>query len=160
MNEQRFRYNYAFLYRSVAVYATTLAAYLLVRGFLIEKEFETILKDPIIYLLSAIIIFSVFAILYNMWLKRDVVITDERITFESRLRCIVIDRSDVRQIRRGVIRSNGFPRSPVITFRLRSRRRPLRVRTYNFERTAELTAALEQWAGELVRHTRKAKGQR
>ena len=70
--EKKFRYTYTFLYQSVAVYATTLAAYLVIRGFVIEKEFGIVLTDPVLFLLSAIIIVSALAIIYNMWLRRRI----------------------------------------------------------------------------------------
>jgi hypothetical protein len=145
-----FKYNYTFLYRSVAVYAMTLAAYILIRGFFIEKEFSVILHDPVMYLLSAIIIISVVAIIYNIALKRRIVVEENRILLRSSLREIAIERADVRSIRRGVVRTRGPIKLPVVSFRLKSRRRPLRVRTYNFERSEKLYDELKIWAGKLL----------
>ena len=90
--EKKFRYTYTFLYQSVAVYATTLAAYLVIRGFVIEKEFGIVLTDPVLFLLSAIIIVSALAIIYNMWLHRRIRISADKITLESRLRRFVIEQ--------------------------------------------------------------------
>lgn len=159
-DEKKFRYTYTFLYQSVAVYATTLAAYLVVRGFFIEKEFSIVLRDPVLFLLSLIIIVSAFAIIYNMWLRRCIRISADKIVLESRLRQFVIERSNVRSIRRSFSRENGFPKTPVIIFRLKDRKRSLRIRTYNFEKKEELYAEIKSWAGRLLdeRRTLHRKG--
>lgn len=145
-----YKYNYTFLYQSIAVYATTLAAYLVIRGFFIEKEFVVILHDPVLYLLSLIIIVCAVAIIYNAALKRRIVIEEDRIVLRSSLREIAIERANVRSIRQGVIRARGPMKLPVVSFRLKDRRRPLRIRTYNFERSGELYDELKSWAGKLL----------
>lgn len=154
-DEKKFRYTYTFLYQSVAVYATTLAAYLVIRGFVIEKEFGIVLTDPVLFLLSAIIIVSALAIIYNMWLRRRIRISADKITLESRLRSFVIERSNVSSIRKSLSKESRIPRTPVITFRLKDRRRPLRIRTYNFEKNEELYAEIKSWAGRLLDERRK-----
>lgn len=158
--EKKFRYTYTFLYQSVAVYATTLAAYLVIRGFLIEKEFSIVLTDPVLFLLSVIIIVSALAIIYNMWLHRRIRISADKIVLESRLRQFAIERANVSSIRRSLSRENGFPKTPVIIFRLKDRKRPLRIRTYNFEKNEELYAEIKSWAGRLLdeRRTLRRKG--
>ncbi len=156
MNEENsYKYNFTFLYQSIALYATTLAAYIVVRGFLIEKEFEGILRDPVLYLLSAIIILSAFAIIYNVYLRRRILIASDKITFDSALRKLVIDRDNVTSIRRSITRDKGLLKTPVISFRLKDRKRPVRIRTYNFERSEELYIALKNWAGNLLDERRR-----
>lgn len=153
--EKKFRYTHTFLYQSVAVYATTLAAYLVIRGLIIEKEFSVVLTDPVLFLLSAIIIVSALAIIYNMWLRRCIRISADTIILESRLRQYAIERSYVSSIRKSLSRENGLSKTPVIIFRLKDRRRPLRIRTYNFERNEELFTELKNWAGRLLDERRK-----
>src|SRR5437660_10994627 len=103
MNETHntYRYNYRFLYQSIAVYATTLACYIMVRGLLIEKEFTQIFRDPVIYLLCAIIIVSTVAVIYNAIMRRRIEITPEKIFLRGALREMTIDRANVRSIRVG-----------------------------------------------------------
>lgn len=149
-SETKFRYTYTFLYQSVAVYATTLAAYIVIRGLLIEKEFGIVLNDPVVFLLSLIIIISSIAILYNMWLRRCIRVSSDRIILESRLRIFTIERSNVRSIRRSLSNDRRIPHTPAITFRLKDRRRPLRIRTYNFEKNEELFLEIKNWAGRLL----------
>ncbi|MDP4220983.1 MAG: hypothetical protein Q8896_11135, partial [Bacteroidota bacterium] len=96
-----FKYNYRFLYQSIAVYATTLASYILVRGLLIEKEFAQIFRDPVVYLLCAIIIFSSMAVIYNAAMRRRIEIAKDKIYLRGALREVTIDIASVRNIRIG-----------------------------------------------------------
>ena len=153
MNEAQntYKYNYRFLYQSIAVYATTLAGYILIRGLLIEKEFTHIFRDPVIYLLCAIIIFSALAVLYNAIMKRHIEIVNDKLHLRGALREIIIDKEKVRSVRIGVERQRGFiPHTRIITIFLKDRRRPAWIRTYNFERSEELYIAIKKWSGDLL----------
>jgi hypothetical protein len=150
-----YKYNYTFLYQSIAIYATTLVAYIVIRGSFIEKEFEFIWHDPVLYLLSAIIMVSALAIIYNIVLRRRIIVEESRIVLRSSLREITIERANVRSIRRGVIRTRGPMKLPVVSFRLKDRRRPLRIRTYNFEHSEKLYDELKSWAGKLLDERKK-----
>src|SRR5260221_42601 len=104
MNEAHntFKYNYRFLYQSIAVYATTLAVYILVRGFLIEKEFTQIFRDPVIYLLCAIIIVSVIAVIYNAAMRRRIDIEGDHLHLRGALREMTIAKENIRSVRLGI----------------------------------------------------------
>jgi hypothetical protein len=154
-----FKYNYRFLYQSIAVYATTLACYILVRGLLIEKEFTHIFRDPLIYLLCAIIIFSSLAVIYNAVMKRRIEITPNKLFLRGALREMTIDKANVRNIRIGVERQRGFiSHTRIIKIYLKERRRPASIRTYNFERSDLLYNAIKIWAGELLSVRSKRRG--
>jgi hypothetical protein len=133
----------------------TLVAYLLIRGLLIEREFFDIWRDPVLYLLSAIIILSGLAIIYNVALKRRIEIANGSILLRSALHETAIEKKNVRSIRRSVIRSYGLSKLPVLTIKLKDRRRPVRIRTYNFERSEELHQAVKAWAEDLVEERRR-----
>ena len=153
MNEAHntYKYNYRFLYQSIAVYATTLAGYILIRGLLIEKEFTHIFRDPVIYLLCAIIIFSSLAVIYNAVMKRHIEVAKDKLHLRGALREITIDREKVRSVRIGVEKQRGFiPHTRIITIFLKDRRRPAWIRTYNFERSEELYMAIKRWSGDLL----------
>ena len=150
-----FKYNYTFLYQSIAIYATTLVAYLLIRGLLIESDFFDIWRDPVLYLLSAIIILSVLAIIYNVTLKRRIEVVNGSILLKSSLHETSIEKANVRSIRQSMIRGYGLLKLPVLTIQLKDRRRPIRIRTYNFERSEELHQAVKDWASTLVEERRR-----
>ena len=153
MNETHntFKYNYRFLYQSIAVYATTLAMYIIVRGFLIEKEFAQILRDPVIYLLCAIIIISSLAVLYNAAMRRRIDIDGDHLHLRGALREMTIAKENVRSVRVGIERQRGFiSNTRIIKIFLKNRRRPALIRTYNFERSQELYSGIKKWAGDLL----------
>jgi len=150
-----FKYNYTFLYQSIAIYATTLVAYLLIRGLLIERDFFDIWRDPVLYLMSAIIILSVLAIIYNVALKRRIEAANGSILLKSSLHETSIEKANVSSIRQSMIRGYGLLKLPVLTIKLKNRRRPIRIRTYNFERSEELHQAVKDWASTLVEERRR-----
>src|SRR5579872_2506529 len=154
--QNTFRYNYRFLYQSIVVYATTLACYILVRGLLIESEFAHIFRDPVIYLLCAIIIFSSLAVIYNALMRRRIEIGTDKLYLRGALREITIAKENVRTIRISIERQRGFiSNARVIKIYLKERRNPARIRTYNFERSDELYSAIKKWGGELLIARRK-----
>src|SRR2546429_150924 len=126
-----FKYNYRFLYQSIAIYATTLACYILFRGLLIEKEFTHIFRDPVIYLLCAIIIFSSLAVIYNAAMKRRIDIEGDKLHLRGALREMTIDKANVRSIRTGIERQRGFiTNTRIVKIYLKDRKRPALIRTY------------------------------
>jgi hypothetical protein len=153
MNESHttFRYNYRFLYQSIAVYATTLAGYILIRGFMIEKEFTQIFRDPVVYLLCAIIIMSSAAVIYNAIMRRRIDIDGDKLQLRGALREMTIAREHIRSVRTSIDRQRGFiSNTRIVKIFLKNRRRPALIRTYNFERSDELYSALKKWAGDLL----------
>jgi hypothetical protein len=121
-----FKYNYRFLYQSIVVYATTLAAYIIVRGFLIEKEFTHIFRDPVIYLLCAIIIVSSAAVIYNAIMKRRIDIDGDHLHLRGALREMTITKENVRSVRIGIEQQRGFiSNTRVIKVFLKNRRIPV-----------------------------------
>ena len=146
-----FKYNYRFLYQSIAVYATTLAVYILARGLMIEKEFTQIFRDPVIYLLCAIIIVSVIAVIYNAAMRRRIDIDGDHIHLRGALREMTIAKENVRSVRVGIERQRGFiSNTRIIKIFLKNRRRPALIRTYNFERSQELYSGIKKWSGDLL----------
>jgi hypothetical protein len=118
---------------------------------LIETEFTHIFRDPVIYLLCAIIIVSVIAVIYNAAMKRRIEIIGDSIHLRGALRNVAINKENVRSIRVGVEKQRGFiSHTRIIKIFLKNRRRPALIRTYNFERSEELYAAIKNWGGELL----------
>jgi hypothetical protein len=145
-----FKYNYTFLYQSMAVYATTLAVYLVVRG-LMRQDFSQVLYDPVVYLLCVIILASALAVLYNAMMQRRIELSGSMLALQRAVRREEIERSDVRAVRLTEERTNGFrARANVITIFANSRRRPIRIVPYNFAHGDELFTAIKEWAGDKV----------
>jgi hypothetical protein len=145
---QVFKYNYAFLYQSMAIYATTLAVYLVVRGMM-HEDFSQVFYDPLVYLLCIIILASALAVIYNVMMRRRIEIDGPTLALRRALRRVEIDIKDVRGVRLQQERTNGImSKAGLITIFTTSRRRPIRVVPYNFERSDELTAAIKTWAAD------------
>jgi hypothetical protein len=140
-----------FLYQAIAVYAATLVLYLFVRGWFVEKEFSIVWRDPILYLLSAITLVSILALLYYMMMKRRIEVEGDRINFISAVRRRSIKRSDVESVKVG--RETGskvFRGMRVVSIRVRDSRRPIRIRPAYFQDGPQLASDLQRWAGDLL----------
>jgi hypothetical protein len=144
-----YRFRLDFLYQSIAVYAVTIVIYLIARGLFFKGDASIVLNDPILYLLSIITIASVFALLYNAILRRRVVIEGNKIHFLSAVRQRSITKDDVRVVRFGRERKRSGA-SRVVMLRLKDRKRPVRIRPYNFEHSSRLVNELREWAGPLA----------
>ena len=157
-----FKYNYTFLYQSMVVYATTLALYIVVRGMM-HNDFSKVLYDPVVYLLCVIILLSALAVIYNIVMHRRIEVGTQMLRLKSALRELEIDRKSVKNVRVSVEQQKGFiSKARVITIYMTDRRRPVRIRHYNFDRSDELYTAIKQWAGDslVIRKNRLSKPRR
>jgi len=140
-----------FLYQSIAVYAGTLVLYLLARGWFVEKEFSIVWRDPMLYLLCAITLVSILALLYYIMMKRRIEVTEKSIMFISSVRKRALTRDKVESVRIG--RESGakmLKGTRIISIQLRDRKRPIRIRPFYFENGEELSDAIKRWAGPLL----------
>jgi hypothetical protein len=152
MSEEQstFEYRLDFLYQSIAIYAGTLVVYLLVRGEFVSKEFPVAWQDPLVALLSFIILLSIGGLIYNAIMRRRMEIVADQIHFRSAIREKVIPRSDVVAVIFSRERGRVNRGARVIRLRLKSRRRPVRIHPLKFTNSKELTQALRTWAGPLA----------
>ena len=146
-----------FLYQSIAMYAATLVIYLIVRSLIVTEAFPRVWQDPLLILLSAITLISVFALLYNLYMKRQIEITPNEIHFMSRARHRTITKNDVAYIQFGPL-TRRVRRIRMVKVRLKNRRRSARIRLANFQRGKRLLADLREWAGPLARESRSTRG--
>lgn len=144
-----------FLYQSIAMYAATIVIYLIARSLFISKAFPDVWRDPLLMLLCAITLISVAGLLYNLFMQRQIEVAKGKLIFHSRARERVIDRTDVRSIQFGRQR-DGLERGVrIVKLRLKTRRRPVRIRVANFEHSTRLLQDLKLWSeGIPVRHSR------
>ena len=152
MDEEKhsYRARLDFLYQSIAVYAATLVLYLIVRSIAQWQVFPTLWQDPLLLLLSSITLLSVFALFYNLYLRRQIEITPEAIHFTSRARSRTIHRSSIASVQIGPASGRRVRRVRTIKLRLKGQRRHIRIRLANFERSRKLLSELREWAGPLV----------
>lgn len=128
-------------------YVLTLIAYVAVRGTVEGGKFEVVLRDPIVYLLAVCTAASLVGLGISALLGRRVIIRDNRLVFITRFKERVIQPEDIEWIgfRREEAKVRGGRAYPTARFKLRNRRRLLRLRVANFERKSELARALKEW---------------
>ena len=150
-HEHIYRAKLDFLYQSIAVYAATIVIYLIVRNVIAVETFPSFWQDPILLLLCAITLISILALLYNLFMRRQIEIAPDVIRFTSRVRKRVIEKTGVRYMQfgreRGPIKRKGVR---IVKIVLKERRRPIRIRFTNFEHGKQLLRELKEWAGPLA----------
>ena len=129
-----FRYNLSFYYQSTIIYFIVFILYVIIRGELVEDSFIFIVKDPIIYFLGFIVVFSLAGLLYNVYRKRFLEITGEQISFIEKSRSKVFRIEDIIQIkiskRRERFNNKVFR---LIRLKIKNRRRPVIIRPSDYE---------------------------
>ena len=155
-----FRYRLDFLYQSIAVYAITLVLYLIARGLFISQTFPIVWEDPILYLLSIITLVSVAALVYNIVMRRRIIVEPDSIRFISSARERSIKKEEILWIHFGRERSTRRRLgSRIIRIRLRARKLPMRIHPMKFEHSKKLGEILQIWAGPLATDRRKLRGE-
>ncbi len=129
-----FKYNLSFYYQSTIIYFIVFILYVIIRGELVEDSFIFIVKDPIIYFFAFIVVFSLVGLLYNVYRKRFLEITDEQISFIEKSRSKVFRTEDIIQIkiskRRERFNNKVFR---LIRLKIKNRRRPVIIRPSDYE---------------------------
>src|SRR5579864_5430354 len=127
-----------FLYQSIAVYAATLVLYLVIRSIVQWQAFPTLSQDPLLLLLSAITLLGALALLYNIFMRRQIEITKDAIYFTSRARSRIIVKDDVASVQIGPSRRRPVRGVRSVRILLKQQRLPVRIRLANFEHGRKL----------------------
>lgn len=129
-----FKYNLSFYYQSTIIYFVVFILYVIIRGELVEDSFIFIIKDPIIYFFGFIVVFSLVGLLYNVYRKRFLEITEDQVSFIEKSRSKVFRTEDIIQIkiskRRERFNNKVFR---LIRLKIRNRRRPVIIRPSDYE---------------------------
>ena len=136
---EKFKYNMSFYYQSTIIYFVVFALYLIIRGEFVEETFTLITKDPIIYLLGAIVIISLVSLLYNLYKNKYLLIDEDTISFVTRFGEKKILLGQIKAIKisrqREVMRNHAFR---LIRIKLKNRRRWVIIRPYDYENEDKL----------------------
>lgn len=145
IGEQEFRLRMDFYWQAIAVYALSLIFYAAARGSIGDGSITLTLRDPIVIVLGGLVLGSCAWSLGNWYMRRAIIIGDSYIRFTNRFRSRSFERSDIEIIavgRQKMLKVRGVYK--LVKIRLRSRRRPLRIRPSLYEREAELVQSLIQ----------------
>jgi hypothetical protein len=149
-HERIFRYKLDFYYQSAVIYLLTLLLYGGIRGKLIEKKFEYVLDDPLMYVIVFFVLMSLVSLVLNLLRRRRLVITDTTIAFQNRWDQRVLAVADIEWMhvgREARVQTSG--RFQVVMIKLRGRRRVFRVRVGRYEKEKELVAEMQRIAAKV-----------
>ncbi len=99
MNKHQFKYKVSFYYQSTIIYFIAFVIYIIIRGEVVDGSFTLIIKDPVIYFFSIIVIFSLLSLLFNLYKKKYLEINDDRILFVDRFDAKILLVDDILQIK-------------------------------------------------------------
>jgi hypothetical protein len=142
-----FRYKLDFYYQSALIYLITLILYGGIRGNFVEKKFEYVLNDPIMYVIVFFVLMAFVTLLLNALRNRRLIITHDALVFKHRWHERSVRFSDIEWMhigREARVQTSG--RFQVIVFKLKERRRLFRIRVGRYERERELVAEMTRIA--------------
>jgi len=145
--EKAFKYKLDFYYLSALIYLVTLILYGGIRGNFVEKKFEYVLTDPLMYVIVFFVLMSLVTLALNYIRNRRLIISGDTIIFKNRWRERHINAGDMEWIHIG--RETGVQTSgrfQVIMFKIRGRRRVVRIRVGRYEREKELVDEMQRIA--------------
>jgi hypothetical protein len=146
-HESVFKYKLDFYYQSALIYLVTLILYGGIRGNFIEKRFEYVLNDPIMYVIIFFVLMSFITLALNYLRNRRLIIMGDSIVFKHRWHERVVRASDMEWIhigREARVQTSG--RSQIILFKLKGVRRLFRIRVGRYERETELIHEMQRIA--------------
>ncbi len=144
-NKSKFKYNMSFYYQSTIIYFIVFAAYLIIRGEFVENSYTLITKDPIIYLLAAIVVISLFALIFNLYRDKYIEFSDDGINFRDKFKSKLIHKNEIAEIK--LSKDRRYPKTKILRFiilKLKSRKRPIIIRPSDYENENELVKKFHQ----------------
>ncbi len=155
-HEKLYKYKLDFYYQSALIYLITLVVYGGIRGNFVEKKFEYVLDDPLMYVIVFFVLMSFVTLLLNLVRNRRLIITADAIVFKHRWheRLIRVDQIEWMHIgREAHVQTSG--RFQVIVFKLKGRRRLFRIRVGRYERERDLVHEMQRIAERVPRRKQR-----
>ncbi|MBI4535484.1 MAG: hypothetical protein HY708_04340 [Ignavibacteriae bacterium] len=148
--EKAFKYKLDFYYQSALIYLVTLILYVVIRGNLVEKRFEYVLDDPLLYVIVFFVMVSFITLGLNYIRNRRLIVQGDTIVFKNKFHERRVDAKDIEWIyvgRETRVQTSG--RFQVIVFKLRKKRRLFRIRVGRYEKEKELIQEINRIAAHL-----------
>ncbi len=143
-NKSVFRYNVAFYYQSTIIYFVAFALYLIIRGQFVEGYYTVLTKDPIIYFFGLVVIVSVVALIYNIYLNRYIEFRNEGIAFGNRFKSKVLRKDQIVEIKISKRTRTRIPGLKLVRLKIKNRIRPIIIRLSDYENDDELIKRFSQ----------------
>ena len=139
-----FRYNMSFYYQSTIIYFVVFILYTIVRGEFVENSFRLITKDPIIYFFAIIVCISLISLLYNLFQKRHIELSEKELTFAKRNKQRTFTIDEISKIKISRPRKQRNKAFRLIRIKVKSRRRPILVRPSDYENKNEMIESFQK----------------
>lgn len=140
-----FYYNMSFYYQSTIIYFIVFTLYVIIRGEFIEDSFVLITRDPIIYFFGIIVFISLVSLIYNLYKRKHIEISRDDISFVNRSKRRTFSKDDILFIKIRKTRRNSKKGAfRFVRIKIKNRRRPIVLRTYDYENENELIEYLEK----------------
>lgn len=156
-DERVFKYKLDFYYQSALIYLITLILYGGIRGNFVEQKFEYVLNDPITAIIIFFVLVSIVTLGLNMLRNRRLILTQEAIIFRHRWLDRRINVADIEWMHIGRelgVRTGG--RFQAIVFKIKGKRRFIRVRVGRYERERDLLHEMHAIAARVPKRDKRA----
>jgi len=130
-----YKYKLDFHYKSLIIYLLFLIIYILIRGNFSQENFSVVLKDPIIYIAIAFVLFSILLLLLNLITSKQIIFGQDKIIFKNRFRqkdILVSDIVYVKFSRERGKKIEGSRKIRIIKLKLKNRKRYIRIRVTDY----------------------------
>ncbi len=148
--EKVFKYKLDFYYQSTLIYLVTLILYGGIRGNFVEQKFEYVLNDPLMYVIVFFVLMSLVVLVLNYIRNRRLIIAGDTLVFKNRWHERRVSVADIEWIhigREAGVKTSGW--FQVIMFKLKERRRVVRIRVGRYEREKELVDEMRHIAAQI-----------
>ncbi|MGB9771865.1 MAG: hypothetical protein ACPLX7_07800 [Candidatus Kapaibacteriota bacterium] len=141
-----FEKRFDFYWKSIAIYCIVLILYSLLRGTLEEGTLTLRISDPLVILLSFIILFSIAGYLFNVWKSPEIIIGRDSITLRTRFKELNLPVNLITKITIGKEIITNLKRPlRVVKIYVHNRKKPYRIRPNAFWNDKELLEAFIQF---------------
>ncbi|MCG6914223.1 hypothetical protein LJE86_09940 [bacterium BMS3Abin03] len=137
--ENVFKYNMSFYYQSTIIYFVVFALYLIIRGEFVEDSFVLVTKDPILYFLALIVVFSLIVLLYYLFLNKHIEISESGIAFIDRFKERRFGKEQIIRVKFFRERRTSKPkRLRIVRIKIEDRMRPIMFRISDYDKEDDL----------------------
>ena len=138
-NGNVFKYNMSFYYQSTIIYFIVFVLYLVIRGEFVEDSFILVTKDPILYFLAIIVVFSLLVLLYYLFLNKRIEISEKEIAFIDRFKKRRFSKDKIIRIKFFRERRTPKPkRFRIVRIKIQDRMRPVMFRISDYDKEDDL----------------------
>ncbi|HZW40097.1 MAG TPA: hypothetical protein VFF33_12435 [Ignavibacteriaceae bacterium] len=133
-NVEVFKYNLSFYYSSTLIYFIVFVVYVIVRGQFVGNIYKLVTDDPIIYVFGIIILIALISLIYNIYRKRNLEVTNEYIQYTDRAKTRRIETKNIEYIK--FIREKGrkYKNFRLIFLKQKNKKRITIIRPFEYER--------------------------